>query len=70
MPEYPLLRLDMRGYGYASDICLDMSEYAEICVNMPKSAWMVFLYFPIVIPCLIERARSYFNVYTKVEVLV
>ena len=38
MPEYPLLRLDMRGYGYASDICLDMSEYAEICVNMPKSA--------------------------------
>ena len=38
MPEYPLVRLDMCGYRYASDICLDMSEYAEICVNMPKSA--------------------------------
>ena len=70
LPEYALLRLDMPGYGHASDICLDMSKYAEICVNMPKSAWKVFLYFPIVIPCQTERALSYFNVYTKVEVLV
>ena len=70
MPEYALLRLDMPGYGYASDICLDMFKYAEICVNMPKSTWMVFLYFPIVIPCLTERALSYFSVYTKVDVLV
>ena len=37
MPEYALLRLDMPGYGYASDICPDMFKYAEICVNMPKS---------------------------------
>ena len=36
-------------------ICLDMSAYARICVNMPKSAWMGFvLYFPIVIPCLLQ----------------
>ena len=27
------------------------------------------LYFPIVIPCLLERVLTYFNVYTKVEVL-
>ena len=37
VPEYALLRLDMPGYGYASDICPDMFKYAEICVNMPKS---------------------------------
>ena len=29
MPEYALLRLDMPGYGYASDICPDMFKYAE-----------------------------------------
>ena len=30
---------------------MNMSEYAYICVNMAKSAWMAFtLYFPIVIP--------------------
>ena len=23
-----------------------MSKYAEICVNMPKSAWMAFILFP------------------------
>ena len=48
-----------------------MPEYADICVNMPKSAWMAFvLYFPIVIPRLIERVLTYFNVYTKLELLV
>ena len=36
-------------------ICLDMSEYAEIWMNMPKFAWMAFvLYFPIVINLLIS----------------
>ena len=36
--------------------CLDISEYVDICVNMPKSAWMAFaLYFPILIHCLLER---------------
>ena len=29
-------------------ICLNMSEYARICMNMLKSAWMAFgLHFPI-----------------------
>ena len=52
-------------------ICLDMSAYARICVNMPKSAWMGFvLYFPIVIPCLLQYVETYFNVYRKLEVLV
>ena len=52
-------------------ICLDLSEYAAICSNMPKSAWMAFvLYFPIVNSCLLERVATYFNVYTKLEVLV
>ena len=52
-------------------ICLDMSEYAGICVNMPKSAWIAFvLYIPIVIPCLLEGVVTYFNVITKLEVLV
>ena len=51
-------------------ICLGMSEYAGICVNMPKSPLMAFvLYFPIVIPCLLEGVVTYFNVYTKLEVL-
>ena len=36
-------------------ICLDMSEYAEICMNMPKSGWVAFvLYFAIVINLLIS----------------
>ena len=52
-------------------ICLDMSEYAGICVNMPKSAWIAFvLYIPIVIPCLFEGVVTYFNVFTKLELLV
>ena len=52
-------------------ICLGMCEYAGICVNMPKSAWMAFvLYFPIVMPCLLEGVVTYFNVFTKLEILV
>ena len=52
-------------------ICLDLSEYAATCVNMPKSAWMAFvLHFPIVISFLLERVVTFFNVYTKLEVLV
>ena len=48
-----------------------MLEYADICVNIPKSARTAFvLYFPIVIPCLLERVLTYFNAYTKLEVLV
>ena len=61
---------DTQGSEYTW-ICLDMSEYAVICVNMPKSAWMDFaLYFPIGILCLLEDLVNYFNVYTKLEVLV
>ena len=50
---------------------LNMSEYAGIRVNMPKSALMAFvLYLPIVIPCLVEHVVTYYNVDTKLEVLV
>ena len=38
---------------------------------MPKSALIAFaLYFPIVIPCLLERVLTNFSVYTKLKVLV
>ena len=48
-----------------------MSEYAGLCVNMPKSAGMVFvLHFFIVILYLHERVVTYFNVYTKLEAIV
>ena len=64
MPKYAWLCL-------AEWTCMDMSEYADICVNMPKSSWMAFaLYFPIVIPCLLERVLTYFNVCRKLEVWV
>ena len=47
-----------------------MSEYAGICVNMPKSISMTFvLYFPNVILCLVERVVTYLNVYTKLEII-
>ena len=36
--EYAWICLTMSGW-----ICLDMSEYAGICVNMPKSAWIAFV---------------------------
>ena len=50
---------------------MNIPENADICVNMPKSARMAFvLYFPIVIPCLLERVLLYFNVYTKLEVFL
>ena len=52
-------------------ICLDMSEYAGICVNMPKSARMAFpLYFPHCNTLFTWRRGYFFNVYTKLEVLV
>ena len=48
-----------------------MSEYAGICVDMPKSTWMAFvLFFPIEILCLVEPMVTYFNVYTKLEVII
>ena len=51
--------------------CLDISRYANICRYMPKSAWMAFaLYFPIVIPSLLEHVLTNFSVYTKLKVLV
>ena len=47
-----------------------MSEYAGICVNMPKSISVTFvLYFPNVILCLVERVVTYLNVYTKLEII-
>ena len=64
--EYAWICLTMSGW-----ICLYMSELAGIWVNIPKSSWMVFvLYLPIVIPCLLENVVTYFNIYTKLDVLV
>ena len=49
------------GVNY-SWICLNMHEYAKICVNMPKTAWMAFYVFvSIEILCLVERVVIYFN---------
>ena len=63
--QYAWICLIMSGW-----ICLDMSEFAGICVNMSKSAWIAFaLYFSIVIPCLREGVVTYFNIFTKLEVL-
>ena len=43
-------------------ICQDMLDYARTSVNMSKSAWMAFLlHVPIVIPCLLEYAFTYFR---------
>ena len=43
-------------------ICLNISEYPGICVNMPKSTWMAFiLYFLSVIICLVEDLVTYFK---------
>ena len=51
-------------------ICLNMLEYAWICLNLSEP-WMAFvLYFPFVVPCLLERIVTYFKVYTKLQVLV
>ena len=46
-----------------------MSEYARICVNMPKSAGMAFLLHVYTeITCLLERVVTYFNkVYSLME---
>ena len=39
-----------------------ISEYAGICVNVPKSARIAFaLHIPIVIPCLFKRVVTHFN---------
>ena len=47
-------------------LCLNITKYAGVYVNMPKSVWMAFvLHLPIVIPRLLERVIIYFNVYTK-----
>ena len=52
-------------------LCLNMSDYAQICVNMPNFAWLAFvLHFLVVIPCLLERVVTCFNVYPKLEVIV
>ena len=39
-----------------------MDEYAEICLNLPKLAWIAFYVFvPILVFCLLERMANYFN---------
>ena len=53
--------LNMTGYVW---ICRYMREYAQICLN-----GFCFI-FPYVIPCLLERVLTYFNVCTKLEVFV
>ena len=43
-------------------ICLNMLEYARICMNLPKTAWMAFyVLVPLLIFCLLERVVNYFN---------
>ena len=45
------------------------SEYVRVTLGS-EYAWIAFvLYFPIVIPCLLEGVVTYFNVFTKLEVL-
>ena len=53
-----------------TSLCLNMSEYMTMCVNMSTSAGRDFVsHSPIVILCLLEHAITYFNVYTKLEFL-
>ena len=41
---------------------LNMSKYAGICVNMPTSTWIAFVWHvPIVSPWLLECVVTYFN---------
>ena len=66
--------LDMREqFVNTSDyawICPNIPGCTGICVNILKSAWMIFvLRFPIVISCLLECVVTYFNAYTKQEVV-
>ena len=42
-----------------------MPEYAGICVNMPKSAYQLFLHVSIVIPCVLKPAVTYFKYMQK-----
>ena len=49
-------------------ICLNISEYAGLYVNILKSAWISFvLHTPIVILCLLERVITYFNEYFSLK---
>ena len=65
--------LNMSGVRQGSEyarMILNILEYAEIWVTVSKlSEWQMF-YFPIVITCLLEHMVTYFNVYTKLEVIV
>ena len=47
---------------------LNISEYAKTCVNVPKP--LNVAKFPILNPCILEYVVTYFNVYTKLEVIV
>ena len=58
MPEYDWI---LPNYAW---ICRNMCEYAHICLN-----GFCFT-FTIVIHCLLERVLTYFNIYTKLEVIV
>ena len=46
-------------------IYMIMPEYAWIFLNISK--WLLFLHFPILIPCLHERVVTYPSVCTKLE---
>ena len=43
IPKYACICLIM--FGYVLEICLNMSEYAWICLNMPE--WLLVLHFSI-----------------------
>ena len=52
-------------------LCLDMSKYAEICVNVAISAWIAFvLHFPISAFSFAKHVVTYLNVYKRQEVIV
>ena len=43
-------------------LCLNMLEYARICVNMQQCIWMTFAFhIPNVTSCLLRRVVTYFN---------
>ena len=52
-----------------SILLIFMFEYAWICGNVPESAWMAFVLFSHCNSCILDCVTTYFNVYTKWEVI-
>ena len=56
-------------YQNNSRLCLIVPEYIGICVNMSICLNGCFI-FTHCNPCLLERAVTHFNAYTKLEIIV